>query len=322
MTVKQIILVALTVMLGVGCANTEDGMPDEKHVISIAPYTEGDATRGIPILTASDLTQIEIHALRSDSHQPYFTDTARKNPSNNLFTFNTPYYWLPGAMLDFCAITPSAYVTGITCDGRLSFDYSGTANGGGDDIMTGFAYGLDYENSHGVVPINMQHTLSMIEFAVAYEEDAQGNRVSKIGKDIIISELGVYAAKEGHCMATQSNVSWTSDASPNWIVQNLSDGTKEGLQIGTDIQAGDYINTPDRSKVFMVIPGQELSTLRIGFIESTVDPFVKEIPITPITLEAGKAYTFYIAIKSSEASVESTAVEDWKSSGNTDITIQ
>ena len=322
MAVIQIILVALTVMLGVGCANTEDGMPEEKHVISIAPYTVGDATRGTPILTASDLSEIEIRALRSDSHQPYFTATASRNPADNLFTFHTPYYWLPGAMLDFCAITPSAYVTNITCDGRLSFDYSGTVNGGGDDILTGCAYGLDYENSHGVVPINMQHALSMIEFAVAYEEDAQGNRVSKIGKDIVITELGVYAAKEGHCMATQSNVSWTSDASPDWIVQNLSDGTKEGLQIGTDIHAGNLINLPDRSKTFFIIPNQTLTTLRIGFIESTIAPYIKAIPITPINLEAGKAYTFYIAIKSSEASVESTAVEGWKSSGNTDITIQ
>lgn len=322
MAVKQIFLVVLTVMLGVGCANTEDGMPDEKHVITIAPYTEGNATRGMPILAATDLTQIEIHALRSDSHQPYFTAIARKNPSDNLFTFNTPYYWLPGAMLDFCAITPSTYVTGISCDGRLSFDYSGTANGGGDDIMTGCAYGLDYENRQGVVPINMQHALSMIEFAVAYEEDAQGNRVSKIGKDIIISELGVYAAKEGHCMATQSNVSWTTGASPEWITQNFSDGTKEGLRIGTDIHAGDLINLPDRSKTFFIIPNQTLTTLRIGFIESTIAPYIKEIPITPLNLEAGKAYTFYIAIKGSEASVESTAVEEWKSSGNTDITIQ
>ena len=322
MAVKQIILVALIVMLGVGCANTEDGMPDEKHVITIAPYTEGNATRGTPILAATDLTQIEIHALRSDSHQPYFTAIASKDPSDNLFTFNTPYYWLPGATLDFYAITPSTYVTGITCDGKLSFDYSGTANGGGDDIMTGCAYGLDYENSHGVVSINMLHALSMIEFAVAYEEDAQGNRVSKIGKDIIISELGVYAAKEGRCMATQSNVSWTSDASPDWIVQNLSDGTKDGLRIGTDIHAGDLINFPDRSKTFFIIPNQTLTTLRIGFIESTIAPYIKDIPITPITLQAGKAYTFHIAIKSSEASVESTAVEDWKSSGNTDITIQ
>ena len=322
MAVKQIILVALTVMLGVGCANTEDGMPEEKHVISIAPYTEGDATRGIPILTATDLTQIEIHALRSDSHQPYFTDTARKNPSNNLFTFNTPYYWLPGAMLDFCAITPSTYVSGITCDGRLSFNYSGTANGGGDDILTGCAYGLDYENSHGVVPINMQHALSMIEFAVAYEEDAQGNRVSKIGKDIIISELGVYAAKEGHCMATQSNVSWTSDASPDWIVQNLSDGTKEGLQIGTDIHAGDLINLPDRSKTFFIIPNQTLTTLRIGFIESTIAPYIKAIPITPINLEAGKAYLFYLSIKSSEVNVTGTSIKDWITSGSTDLTLQ
>lgn len=199
MAVKQIILVALTVMLGVGCANTEDGMPEEKHVISIAPYTEGDATRGIPILTATDLTQIEIHALRSDSHQHYFTDTARKNPSNNLFTFNTPYYWLPGAMLDFYAITSSTYVTGITCDGKLSFDYCGTANGGGDDILTGCAYGLDYENSHGVVPINMQHALSMIEFAVAYEL-VDGEKVAKIGKDIIITSLGLKnIAIAGHC---------------------------------------------------------------------------------------------------------------------------
>ena len=324
MAVKQIILVALTVMLGVGCANTEDGMPEEKHVISIAPYTESGATRGTPILTATDLTQIEIHALRSDSHQPYFTDTARKNPSNNLFTFNTPYYWLPGAMLDFCAITPSAYVTGITCDGRLSFDYSGTANGGGDDIMTGFAYGLDYENCHGVVPINMQHALSMIEFAVAYEEDAQGNRVSKIGKDIIITSLGLKdIAIAGHCQANDLTMSWTAKTPVNCVTQDFTQGgTTEGLRVGTDIHAGDVINLPDRSKAFYVIPNQVLTTIQVSFIEGAPTPYTKDIAITPIHLQPGKHYIFHLAIKSNEVSVTATLVTKWTDGGTSEETFQ
>lgn len=324
MAVKQIILVVLIVMLGVSCANTEDGMPEEKHAISIAPYTEGDATRGTPILTASDLTQIEIHALRSDSHQPYFTDTARKNPSNNLFTFNTPYYWLPGASLDFCAITPSTYVSGITCDGRLSFDYSGTAEGGGDDIMTGFAYGLDYENSHGVVPINMQHTLSMIEFAVAYEEDAQGNRVSKIGKDIIITSLGLKnIAIAGHCQANNLTMFWTAKTPVNCVTQDFTEGgTKEGLRVGTDINAGDVINLPDRSKAFYVIPNQALTTIKVSFIEGAPTPYTKDIAITPIDLEPGKHYTFHLAIKSNEVNVTTTLVTIWTDGGTSEEIFQ
>ena len=323
MAVKQIILVALTVMLGVGCANTEDGMPEEKHVISIAPYTESDATRGTPILTASDLTQIEIHALRSDSHQHYFTDTARKNPSNNLFTFNTPYYWLPGAMLDFCAITPSTYVSGITCDGRLSFDYSGTAEGGGDDIMTGFAYGLDYENSHGVVPINMQHALSMIEFAVAYEL-VDGEKVAKIGKDIIITSLGLKdIAIAGHCQTNDLNISWTAEAPVNCVTQDFTQGgTTEGLRVGKDIYAGDVINLPDRSKSFFIIPNQPLTTLQVSFIEGAPTPYTKEIAITPILLQPGKHYTFHLAIKSNEVSVTTTLVTKWTDGGTSEETFQ
>ncbi len=323
MAVKQIILVALTVMLGVGCANTEDGMPEEKHVISIAPYTEGDATRGTPILTASDLTQIEIHALRSDSHQPYFTDTARKNPSNNLFTFNTPYYWLPGASLDFCAITPSAYVSGITCDGRLSFDYCGTAEGGGDDIMTGCAYGLDYENSQGVVPINMQHALSMIEFAVAYEL-VDGEKVAKIGKDIIITSLGLKnIAIAGHCQTYDLNMSWTAEAPVNCVIQDFTEGgTTEGLRVGKDINAGDVINLPDRSKAFYVIPNQVLTTIQVSFIEGAPTPYTKEIAITPIHLQPGKHYIFHLAIKSNEVSVTSTLVTKWTDGGTSEETFQ
>ena len=323
MAVKQIILVALTVMLGVGCANTEDGMPEEKHVISIAPYTEGDATRGTPILTASDLTQIEIHALRSDSHQPYFTAIARKNPSDNLFTFDTPYYWLPGAMLDFCAITPSAYVTNITCDGRLSFDYSGTANGGGDDILTGCAYGLDHATNNGVVPINMQHALSMIEFAVAYEL-VDGEKVSKIGKDIIITSLGLKnIAIAGHCQANNLTMSWTVEAPVNCVTQDFTEGgTTEGLRVGKDINAGDVINLPDRSKAFYVIPNQALKRLQVSFIEGAPTPYTKEITIPPIHLQSGKHYLFYLSIKSSEVSVLGTRITDWVKSGTTDVTLQ
>ena len=323
MAVKQNILVALTVLLGVGCANTEDGMPEEKHVISIAPYTEGDATKGAPILTVTDLTQIEIHALRSDSHQPYFTDTARKHPSNNLFTFNTPYYWLPGAMLDFCAITPSAYVTNITCDGRLSFDYSGTANGGGDDIMTGFAYGLDQATNNVLLPINIQHALSMIEFAVAYEL-VDGEKVSKIGKDIIITSLGVEdIAVAGHCQTYDLDISWKANTPVNCVTQDFTQGgTTEGLRVGKDINAGDVINLPDRSKSFFIIPNQTLTTLQVSFIEGAPTPYTKEIAITPIHLQPGKHYTFHLAIKSNEVSVTATLVTKWTDGGTSEETFQ
>lgn len=318
---KQIILVALTLMLVVACTNTEDRVPEEKHVISIAPYTEGDATKGAPILTATDLTQIEIHALRSDSHQPYFTDIARKN--NNLFTFTTPYYWLPGAKLDFCAITPSTYVSDITCDGRLSFDYSGTAEGGGDDILTGCAYGLDYANSQGVVPINMQHTLSMIEFAVAYEL-VDGEKVAKIGKDIIITSLGLKdIAIVGHCQTNDLNISWTAEAPENCVTQDFTQGgTTEGLRVGKDINAGDVINLPDRSKSFFIIPNQTLTTLQVSFIEGAPTPYTKEIAITPIHLQPGKHYTFHLAIKSNEVSVTTTLVTKWTDGGTSEETFQ
>lgn len=326
MKVKQIILAGLTVILGVGCSNSDDGMPEEKdrHAITIAPSTESNVSRGIPILAATDLAQIEIRALRSDSHQHYFTDTARKNPSGSLFVFNTPYYWLPGASLDFCAITPSAYVSNIACDGRLSFDYTGTADGGGDDILTGCAYGLDYASCNGVVPLNLQHTLSMIEFAVAYEEDAQGNRVSKIGKDIVITSLGLKnMAIAGHCQTNDLNISWQANTPVNCVTQDFTQGgTTEGLRVGTDINAGDVINLPDRSKVFYVIPNQVLSTLQVSYIEGAPTPYTRDIDITPILLVPGRHYIFHLAIKSNGVSVTATYVTIWTNGGTSEEIFQ
>ena len=324
MTVKQIILVVLIVMLGVGCSNSEDGLPQEKRVISIAPYTAGCVTRGMPILAATDLTQIEIRAYRSDTHQHYFTDIARKNPSNNLFTFNTPYYWLPGASLDFCAITPSTHVSNITCDGGLSFDYSGTADGEGEDILTGYAYGIDHATNNGTVPINMRHTLSMIEFAVAYEEDVQGNRVSKIGKDIVITSLGLKnMAIAGHCQTSDLNISWQANTPVNCVTQDFTQGgTTEGLRVGTDINAGDVINLPDRSKVFYVIPNQVLSTLQVSYIEGAPTPYTRDIDITPILLIPGRHYIFHLAIKSNGVSVTATYVTIWTNGGTSEEIFQ
>ena len=156
------------------------------------------------------------------------------------------------------------------------------------------------------------------------EEDAQGNRVSKIGKDIIITSLGLKnIAIAGHCQANNLTMFWTAKTPVNCVTQDFTEGgTKEGLRVGTDINAGDVINLPDRSKAFYVIPNQVLTTIQVSFIEGAPTPYTKDIAITPIHLQPSKHYIFHLAIKSNEVSVTATLVTKWTDGGTSEETFQ
>lgn len=118
-------------------------------------------------------------------------------------------------------------------------------------------------------------------------------------------------------------MSWTAEAPVNCVIQDFTEGgTKEGLRVGTDINAGDVINLPDRSKAFYVIPNQVLTTIQVSFIEGAPTPYTKDIAITPIHLQPGKHYIFHLAIKSNEVSVTSTLVTKWTDGGTSEETFQ
>ena len=137
MAVKQIILVVLIVMLGVGCANTEDGMPEEKHedeptmpqiAVSASVAASEGASRATPIMSKTDLSALEISVKRNDTDQDYFVDVA--TPLGNVFSFSTPHYWLPGAPLDFYAYTPSPHLSNLSVGkGTIKFDYTAAVAG-------------------------------------------------------------------------------------------------------------------------------------------------------------------------------------------------
>lgn len=349
MAVKQIILVALTVMLGVGCANTEDGMPEEKHedeptmpqiAVSASVAASEGASRATPIMSKTDLSALKISVKRNDTDQDYFVDVA--TPLGNVFSFSTPHYWLPGAPLDFYAYTPSPHLSNLSVGkGTIKFDYTAAVAGvatDGADILTGMDFGLEYGKTQGgVVPIKLSHALAMIEFAVAYEEDAEGNRTSKIGNDIIITEVALHnVARDGICTATCSGYNWTVGSAVEWICADFTcsaaadepvdfkaaDGTPmRGLRVGRDIHAGDLINDADRSKALIVVPGQTLTEMRVSFVEGAPTVYSKTFPIEPITFEPGKYYRFYLSIKSNNVSVWSTKVTDWMEADGGEYTL-
>lgn len=286
-----------------------------------------EESRAVPVEGIGSIDNLEITVLRNGSGGHYFTDSALKGGDGTIFSFSTPHYWLPGASLDFYAYTPSPHATNVAVTGgAISFDYSSTAAGSttdGADILTGFAYGLEYAaTNRGIVPMKLSHALSLIEFAVAYEEDASGNRISKIGRDVIITALTLKGlAMSGSCRASIAATEWTHDAATDFVQDFTDGGSVEGLRVGRDIDAGDLINLPDRSKAFMVIPGQLLTTLSISFIEGSPATYTKTVDIDPVILQPGKRYVFNLAIKSNDVNVTGTLVTDWIGSGTTDITL-
>ena len=102
-----------------------------------------------------------------------------------------------------------------------------------------------------------------------------------------------------------------------------ADGTPMcGLRVGRDIFAGDLINTADRSKALIVVPGQTLSEMRVSFVEGSPAIYSKSFPIEPIRLQPGKYYRFYLSIKSNNVSVWSTKVTDWIEADGGEITLK
>ena len=184
------ILLLAALLLG-GCAENEPIADATMHEIAVGPaIASDDASRATPVTSLADLNGLEISVKRNGTGRDYFTDVATQ--SGDVFSFSTPHYWLPGAPLDFYAYTQSPHISNLSIEnGAVNFSYSGSVDGvttDGADILTGMAFGLEYADTQGgVVPIKLSHALSLIEFAVAYEDDAEGNRTSKIGNDIIIT---------------------------------------------------------------------------------------------------------------------------------------
>ena len=339
------ILLSAALLLG-SCAEKEPVADATMHEIAVGPAiasneSQNEASRATPITALSDVSGLEISVKRNGTGQDYFTDTA--TPNGSVFSFSTPHYWLPGAPLDFYAYTPSPHISNLTiANGAVNFSYSGSVNGvttDGADILTGMAFGLEYADTQGgVVPMKMNHALSLIEFAVAYEEDAEGNRTSKIGNDIIITGVALHnLSPEGKCMASMTLCEWTPGNTTEWIEADFTrpaeadeqvdfkaaDGTAMcGLRVGRDIFAGNLINTADRSKALIVVPGQTLSEMRVSFVEGSPAIYSKAFPIEPIRLQPGKYYRFYLSIKSNNVSVWSTKVTDWIEAFGAEITLK
>lgn len=318
-------IVGLTLLM-VGCADSQ--LPEKEDAamatIAVAPSLNTSQTKATFITEASQLGKLQIHAHRTGTHEHYFTAEATRNSESSLYAFNQPYYWLPGAPLDFYVITSSTQTSkvAVEADG-LTFDF--TAKDGADsDILAGCTFGLEYEDTdRGVVPVKLNHALSLVEFAVGYELDANGDKVAKIGKDIIITQLALKdLSTKAHCQVSANTASWSQFSAKVGMTQSLENGSSKGLTVGKDIYAGEPINLSDQSKAFVVIPGQPLATLEVSFIEGAIEPYTKEIPIEPILLQPGKHYLFYLSIKSSEVSVAKTSITDWVESGTTDVTLQ
>ena len=271
-------IVGLTLLM-VGCADSQ--LPEKEDAamatIAVAPSLNTSQTKATFITEASQLGKLQIHAHRTGTHAHYFTAEATRNESS-LYTFSQPYYWLPGAPLDFYVITSSTQTSkvAVEADG-LTFDF--TANDGADsDILAGCTFGLEYEDTdRGVVPVKLNHALSLVEFAVGYELDANGEKVAKIGKDIIITQLALKdLSTKAHCQVSANTATWSQFSAKGAMTQSFADDSRLGLTVGKDIYAGDPINLSDQSKAFVVIPGQPLATLEVSFIEGAIEPYIKD----------------------------------------------
>lgn len=298
-----------------GCAGVGDFSAGSNE-IALSPTV--DVTRALPV-TSSSLTSLDVYAVRSATGTPYFSDRATRR-DDGIFRFPTIYYWLPGAAIDFYAITPSECVSNVAvAGGAIDFDYAAISDGA--DVLAGFAFGQTYGG--GAMPLRLNHTLAMVEFAVAYSEDADGGRKALIDDEIEILSLALYGlASNGHCSVSSRTVGWTHSDIKEWTVQDFTDSSGNGLVVGKDLMAGDYINDAVRTKAFVVVPGQTLTSFRITFIEGRPKPYTTVVDIAPLAIEPGKHYVFNLAIKSDYVSLSGTRVTDWVSSNSTDVSLQ
>lgn len=341
MNIKYNIL-GIAALLLCSCSNSETPEQTAMEIaVSASLASPTEDTRATPITNINQLDALEISVIRNDSGQSYFTDIA--TPNGSVFSFPTPHYWLPGAPLDFYAHTPSPHISNlIVGNGAIKFNYTAAPAGvstDGEDVLVGVAFSMQYGDTNGgVVPLKLRHALAMIEFAVAYEEDSEGNRTSKIGKDVIITNIALHnMARAGICKLTNSACEWTVGSSVEWIEADFTrpaeadeqadfsapDGTPMcGLRMGRDIFAGDVINTSDRSKALIVVPDQQLVEMRVSFVEGSPAIYSKVFPIEPIMIESGKYYRFDLSIKSNDVTVWSTKVTDWIEAEGGEITLQ
>ena len=316
---NKLIYISLFLLAVASCTTDNDSRQQQQQVISFTPKV--NATRAV-LITEDNIDNVEITATRSETDGHYFTDVAKRTADGTL-AFTTPRYWLPGAPLNFYAITQSASISDKSiANGTFQFDYSASADDA--DILIGFAYNQQYTSANrGIIPVKFSHTLALVEFAIAYDTDTDGNKVAKVEDGIIFTELALRdMAAAGHCTANSSSINWTTEAPQSWTSQSFVTADSEGLYVGHDIFAGDLINTPDRSKSFVIIPGQTLNQLRVSFIEGRPTPYTQTIDITPTLIEPGKRYVFNLAIKSTHVSLTGTRITDWVSSNSTDITFQ
>lgn len=306
-----------------GCR--KEGGVTERHPINMEMSVYA-TTKSRP-LANDNLRNVNVEAYRTNGNELYFKDVLTKDEATGSFDFPNVHWWIPDVPLDFYCHT-CGNENNVSIDHAnksISFDYSISDFRNVDEILAGFSFGKQYDPmTNGTVNMGMRHTMSLIEFQVGYEV-VDGQMQSKIGKDIIITAIGVSVgnsiSSSGKCTVTENSTTWNNVAAveQEWIIETFNGGN--GLKVGTDINAGDLINSAGHTQSFILIPGQTLSKIQISFIEGTPEPYTKSIDINPIVLKAGERYLFSIAIKSNEASVSGTSITDWISSGSTSITV-
>lgn len=316
---KKIVYISLAILAAASCRSRAVDVDAPQRSILLTPSVED--TKSLHITTAN-IDDVEVQVFRTGTENHYFTDVAKRR-EDGLLAFSGPRYWLSGAALDFYAVTRSESIGNVgVSGGAIEFDYD--AADGEADIVTATANNLQYtKDNKGVVSMRFRHALSLVEFAVAYELDADGNKVSKILDGIYFTGLALNGmAASGHCSVQNGVASWSCGDAQEWTERDFtSDGT-EGLYVGRDIFAGDFINSTDRSKSFIVIPGQTLSKVRISFVEGRPQPYEQVLDIPPTLIEPGKCYVFDLAIKSNFVSLTGTRITPWVSGDSQEIMMQ
>lgn len=315
---KKIVYISLSLLAAAACRSQMD---EEPFLHAITFVSSVDATKVVPV-TTSNIGDLDVMVMRAGTDNLYFADVAARGESG-LFDFSAPRYWLPGAALDFYSVAQSASVSNFSVsNGAVEFDYDATV--AESDVVTAVTRDCRYtKDNRGVVPMRFRHALARVEFAVAYETDADGNKVSKISDGIYFTELALNGmATTGHCSVLDGTASWTCGQIRDWTVRDFTSEGAEGLYVGRDIFAGDCINTQDRSKSFFVIPGQTLRKVRISFVEGRPQPYEQEINVPQTLIEPGMCYVFDLAIKSNFVSLTGTRITPWMSGDSQEITMQ
>lgn len=316
----------MAALLLCSCSDKE-AMQQTTMEIAVSP-TIAEASRSIPITSISGVDQLDVNVYRHDTGGFYFKDLAAAVSGRTEFVFSKTHYWLPGIPLDFYAYTPSPCVDNVVIEnGTIKFDYDQDKHSSTSqydaDILTGSSEGVLYEDTNnGVVPMKLDHALCLVEFAVAYDEE-NGFKTSKIGKDVVITELRLRnVSLQGRCTVDGDQCNWDVSTPTEWVIADFTEGgTKEGLRVGTDISAGDFINTPDRKHTFIVVPDQILSEMQVSFIEGAPFTYTTNFSTTPIKLKAGKHYVLNLSIKSNEVTVTDTSVRSWIQDSNIYVTM-